>query len=470
MPLHIPILPGDKVMMLGQEERGAFVGRGGSRKPSLESLCSFLDSPDSGYRRVQGVYKIGKSRVIGEAFSEHTSKGTEMNEPMLERFIYGTFGVEGLITAFASMDNAFKRPRRVHQDAVRRHLEKKYKGQGKVLISLSVEAIHKSHVLLGPLVMGASTRLTLKWVFEERSHSGEIEFGSATFEKPVLTREAVQVSALAAEEVLELIDFHLEGMMCDWPATLTSRVMEALASFCGGHPDLINTICGWFLGTQGLSPLTEDWKSALESAMFATLVDLGKQRGREKGIKEKIARICRDLSMDAQDQVRGIVKGLVQVVQKPYIRDELWKAGLATKEGSLAGVVLAFHGDAKGAGVGSSTASQGGGVPVNNGSVPGDQHGEAPALQERAPRERVCVFVKAGLKLLWESPGKANDSVAALQNRFDSVSSLLKGPEGVLVPPNIEEVIKETRLDPSNWVKVDLAVKKIIEWMEKIDR
>jgi hypothetical protein len=333
------------------------VGFRGSREESLQVLRDFIANEGYDFRRVRGVHKIGKSRVVLKALADYQEEhSTERIDRLAADPVYRKFGIDGVALSLVSAlgKDGKELERRLHPRSLRRrftqgekskiilrYLEQRYRDQDKVLICLAITEIDSSHEHLWILLVGGTGKPALKWVLKERSNSGAIKLKDAL--KPYLKRDVAFVNGLQEQEVYEFIRLHLGGITGNWQLGVALRFESVLANFCGGHPDLLESICGWLVGLQGLKKIDDSWKEALETERSIATELLHVAILNQNELKSKIKDICGDLSDPARNQVEAVVKGHRPRITKTAIFDELVKAGLVLQDGRLSGVVQFFH-------------------------------------------------------------------------------------------------------------------------------
>jgi hypothetical protein len=331
------------------------IGSDGSRKQSLGILRSFLATESYDYQRIRGVYKIGKFTVVEKALDEHRKACSAEKVEFFADRTYRKLGLEGLTESLFSIlakDDKQKLERKLLKqknkitwinncNIILAYLGRLYRNQDKILICLAIKAIDISHEELQPLLASDIGRPSLKWIFKERSNVGVINWPTpARRGKPYLNRNEpiAFVTGLSEEEAFKLAQIRLAHA---WDGNIPHRFWSILANFCGGHPNLLESVCNWLADVE----IGGHWETVLnsEKSIVEELIHVAIQNQNE--VTGIISVICADMSVTARTEVKAVVKGERDRIEKPAILAELRKAGLVLKDGRLSGIVHFFHPD-----------------------------------------------------------------------------------------------------------------------------
>jgi len=354
------------------DNEGAFVGGGeaGSRSDLVESLRCFLNEKDSDYRRVRGVYKIGKTRVIDFAYELMDDERKPVRWPDKSRpyLRYGELGPEWFLTVVEqetgkSISPMFNNSSLELQDFVdysrwtlgvlRESLRLQERtGQNIGLLCLPVDRI-KDAAIVADIFFSPGYWKDWSWkvILEERLDCGVVSW---EVPKPEIDR-VLPVGPLNWVEAREFVRGTLERRAYghgEGGEVIAEELIEAIVSLAGRHPKVLLLVCDVVasgLETSGTSLKGVGQKIDEIREIVVDLVAL--LRPRE--VEETIDLINSSLEREGRESFDGLMSGQYEIASMSAVKitrqgeKELDLAGLLAEDGNLIPVTQAYRGRAR---------------------------------------------------------------------------------------------------------------------------
>lgn len=249
-----------------------FIGESGSRQEPLRQLedCFAGTYPD--FRVVRGVFKVGKSFIIQKAVEAFRDKGHTIE--FWPRLTYNPLTIEELLSLVEQSSEVVvsSPPRsRIPAKQLERELESLRKA---IATSRSISRAERLIISFALTNMGPAEEYIArgllsgkvgggdcicKFILEQRRPGNAISWPIYEHGRPEINR-VIEIEAFSLKEALEYAENHLtpKNDNDQWRVSKTF-LRDAIVSFSGRHPAILEATCGW--ANLGIRQSERRWNS-----------------------------------------------------------------------------------------------------------------------------------------------------------------------------------------------------------------
>jgi hypothetical protein len=332
-------------------ERRDTVVINGSRESVVKDLLKFFSEDGCDYRCVRGVPRIGKTHAIVEAYGRHRDSHQQENIAYFSEengIRYRELSIDSFARAMAEMLGPnFQRALRRSipglfvstpiVTALEEYFRRKFNGSQKVVICLSASGLVDDHEQLNATLFLSSRRTSIKWIIEQRADLGKLKWPS----KPMMGR-TILLKGLVRDEVVSIVRQKLSDLMPSSSAddATSQRIGSVVFEFCGGHPELLQTICGWLREPLGHK---ERWATFVGSEREMKSLLEAVAEGSRPTLEDWLTELLASLRESTKENLEKLLKGQHGGSLSLGELEELRERGLALEDGRIADVVRHFH-------------------------------------------------------------------------------------------------------------------------------
>src|SRR3954468_13718475 len=341
----------------GDQDEEAFVGAedAGSRCEVVQSLRCFFDESYSDYRRVRGVYKIGKTRVINFAHGMMGAERKLLRWPEKSRpyLGYDELGPEGFLKVVEketgkSVPRLFKKSHIEGPlfldyslwalEILREDIQARSPGKTSGLLWLPVDRF-KDPTFVRDIFFSPGYWSDWSWkvILEERSDCGVVQWGTP---KPEIDR-VLPVGPLSASEAKEFVRSRLvRTIPKGGGGRVPEIVVEAVVALAGRHPELLLVAANSLMSDlrlEGVSAMADQSVAGISEFIFTSIA-----ARRPMEIKETVDLLVSALSEKGREKLDELSREPLARIGSGRLSQggkELGLAGFLSEEGELVRII-----------------------------------------------------------------------------------------------------------------------------------
>lgn len=308
-----------------------------SRKKTLSLLSVFLKDKEGDFRRLRGAARIGKSSLVSIAYREVVGEKRDVN-PYLSDSMYREFSLPMVLDFFerhggAAVKNAMHGARgRFRVNALAKGLNREYASCETVIVRFSIRSVRDSHERVMRLLLD-EVSISFKIILEERSDAGYIKYdGEKLMGKPMV-RNDIFIKGFEEPEARKFVNEVLVDKLGDISREACGLLEAGLVRFCGGHPELLVSLCAWLADDVGMDELCCLDEHGVDGLLWRTV------EKHEKTIRKVVEDIVCCFPESAMAELFAVLGGYASL--KVY-RQEFMNAGLVVGGGSELALLVGY--------------------------------------------------------------------------------------------------------------------------------